>query len=419
MRYIYTFCYTIAIPFILLRLYWRGRKLPGYRKRVLERFSIISKPQQENSIWFHTVSLGEVIAAIPLIKTLQLRYPDTLISITTMTPSGSERVKAVFNDTVYHVYVPYDLPWLINKFLKIVKPKLLIILETELWPNLLACCHRAGLPVFLANARMSARSVERYAKIQPLTRQMLNQITQIAVQTEEEAKRYMRLGMPEKRISVTGSIKFDISVPDDHETKLAALRPLLGIKRPVFLCASTHQGEEELILQMFKIILEKVPNCLLLLVPRHPDRFDEVAELCTKHGFKIARRSKNQVCTEETTIFLGDSIGEMLLYYDLADLAFVGGSLIPVGGHNLLEPAVLGKLAITGPHMHNFVAITELLLKAEAIKQIQEPHELADVVIAFLQDETLCKKMGEQARNVVVKNRGALAKHVELIDAVL
>ena len=276
MRRIYTLFYWLLLPFILFRLLWRSRKAPAYRRRWLERFGIFNSEVKPGSLWVHAVSLGEVIAAVPLINEFRKQYPDEPVTITTMTPTGSERVKAVYGDSVLRVYVPYDIPLLIQKFINKVKPRLLVIIETELWPNLLYVCNKNHLPVLLANARLSERSARNYARVKTITAQMLQNISKIAVQTKAEADRYIGLGLPPDRITVTGSIKFDIRIPQDLEDKAAGLRRLLGIDRRIWVAASTHEGEEEQVLKAYAKIRQHFPNALLILVPRHPERFPAV-----------------------------------------------------------------------------------------------------------------------------------------------
>ncbi len=415
MRRIYSLVFWLLLPFIILRLLWRSRKAPAYRRRMLERLALF-KALQQGGLWVHAVSLGEVIAATPLIKRFQQQYPDAPVTITTMTPTGSQKVIQTFGDTVFHVYLPYDIPSIINRFLNKLRPEVLVIIETELWPNMIHCARKRGIKILLANARLSARSARNYQRIAKITKTMLCQIDCIATQTEIEKQRYVKLGMPSDRVMVTGSIKFDIAPPKDLADKTEALRRMLGPTRDILIAASTHDNEEQQILEIFSKVRQSLPNLLLLLVPRHPDRFNDVIQLCKRQGFNIVLRSENQACSSNTDVFIGNTMGEMMLFYSVCDVAFVGGSLVPVGGHNLLEPAALAKAAITGPHMHNFLEITQMLLNANAIMQINNQDELANAVIKYLNDAELRQRAGEAGRQVVLQNRGALQKQFDLLQ---
>lgn len=416
MRYLYNFFYRLILPVIVLRLFWRSRYSPGYRQRISERLGCIKAPPKPIDLWVHAVSLGEVVAATPLIKAFQNVHPTANVMVTTTTPTGSVQVQKSFGDSVFHVYLPCDLPEIMSRFLKMTQPKLAVIMETELWPNLLFCCRRAGIPILLANARLSGRSAKNYQKIRNLVREMLSHISLVAAQTSKDAERYIALGMEPTKIVVTGSLKFDMAVPKDLEDKAAGMRRRLGERRPIWIAASTHEGEEEFILQAFAKIRESVPDSLLILVPRHPERFPKVAQLCRKAGLQVALRSEDKPCPPNTDVFIGDTTGELLMFYAVSDVAFVGGSLVDIGGHNLLEPAAIGIPSITGPHTHNFTEITRLLLDAEAIYQVNDSTELAVAVVTLFQDNKLRQKMGEIGQAVVARNRGALDKQLKLLE---
>jgi 3-deoxy-D-manno-octulosonic-acid transferase len=415
---LYTFLYRLILPFIILRLLWRSKRAPAYRQRLGERFAFFVKPKLSGGLWLHAVSLGEVIAAIPLIREFKKLYPHEIVVVTTTTPTGSRQVQTTFGEHVFHVYLPYDLPGIILRFLRKIQPRCVVIMETELWPNLLYLCHKNSIPVVLANARLSERSARNYARIKALTKEMLQHITVIATQTTTEAERYIRLGMPPNRVVVTGSIKFDISIPPDLSDRAADVRRLLGNERLIWLAASTHEGEDEQILWAHAQIRSFFPHCLLIIVPRHPERFGLVTQLCKKAGYNVTLRSESKTYDSNTDVFIGDTTGELLLFYSVADLAFVGGSLVPVGGHNLLEPAALAKPAITGPYLHNFVEISQLLLAANAIQQIQDKKQLAVAVLSYLKDAQLRYKTGQAGLQVVLNNRGALAKQMRVITEI-
>lgn len=417
MRYLYTFLFYLALPFVFLRLLWRSLRQPAYRKRMMERLGYYPF-SLEKCIWIHAVSVGETIAAIPLIKILKSRYPNLPMLVTTMTPTGAERVKSVFGETVMHAYLPYDLPGAIKRFINTMHPVVCIIMETELWPNMLAVCHQYKIPVSLLNARLSEKSAKGYQRIAPLTRNMLQQINLIASHGKQDALRFIALGAPESRMNVTGNIKFDIEIPAEIPAKSELLREQLGKDRFIWIAASTHEGEEEMILAAHAKLRAINPDALLMLVPRHPDRFDAIAKL-SGQMFSTVRRSKNESCTANTAVYLGDTMGELLILYGAADVAFVAGSLIPRGGHNMLEPAALGKPILTGEYLFNFAEISELFVIAQAMQKVKDVDALAAQLIFLMQHPDEQRKMGERALQVVAENRGALARQVALVNTLI
>ena len=415
-RYLYTFLFYLILPFLFIRLGWRSLRMPAYRQRLAERIGFYPY-HLEKSIWIHAVSVGEVIAAIPLIKALMNAHPHLPIVVTTMTPTGAERVKTAFGESVIHAYIPYDLPSAMKRFVHHMQPVVCIIMETELWPNLLAVCQQKNIKVCLVNARLSEKSARGYKRIASLSRTMLQSLNLIAAHGKADANRFLDLGAKPDRMIVTGNIKFDISLPLDLESESAKLREILG-NRLIWIAASTHEGEEEIILAAHKKIREQYLQALLILVPRHPNRFDAVAKLA-EQSFVIARRSQPQTVTQETAVYLGDTMGEMLLLYGAADIAFVAGSLIPRGGHNILEPAALSKPILTGVHLFNFLEISELFLSDRALIKVEDADSLSAQIIALAQDMEERERMGARALQVVMANRGALAKQVELVNAVI
>lgn len=417
MHFLYTFLFYLALPFIFMRLIWRSLRQPAYRKRLTERLGFYPF-SLEKCIWIHAVSVGETIAAIPLIKSLKSRYPHLQMLVTTMTPTGAERVKSAFGDTVKHAYLPYDLPSAMKRFIKAMNPVICIIMETELWPNLISVCHQRKIPITLLNARLSEKSAKGYARIAPLTKEMLEQINLIAAHGVKDAIRFIALGAAKDKTIVTGNIKFDIEISPEIPAKSASLREQLGKDRFIWIAASTHEGEEEIILQAHAKLREKNPDALLMLVPRHPDRFDAIAKL-SEQDFATVRRSKNETCTNQTAVYLGDTMGELLVLYGAADVAFVAGSLIPRGGHNMLEPGALGKPILTGEHLFNFAEISELFVSANAMNKVKDADELASQLISLMQHPDEQRKMGERALQVIANNRGALAKQVELASSLV
>lgn len=412
---LYTILFYLLVPFILLRLQWKGMRAPGYRLRWSERFGLFSAFDISESIWIHAVSVGEVMATERLVKMLLQAHPDLPIVITTTTPTGSERVNTLFGDSVLHVYAPYDLPFALRNFIQRTRPKLLVIMETEVWPNMLAVCEQKGMPTILANARLSEKSAASYAKWPRFSSMVLNKIGLIAAQGEVDAKRFVALGMPQERISIIGSVKFDAHLPASLLEQSEVLRREWG-DRPVWVAASTQEGEDEQVLAAHKAILETVPNTLLVLVPRHPERFDRVYNLCKRENLQIVRRSSAEPCSSDVELFLGDSMGELTLFLAAADAAFVGGSLIKHGGQNVLEPAALGKPVVFGTHMYNFAAISELLLEKEAARMVADSEELAEVIQLWLEDASERTRVGENGRQVVQENQGAVDRLLDLIE---
>ncbi len=417
-RSLYTSLSYLSLPIVFLRLYWRGRGDLSYLGRWSERFGFIPILQKPGCLLVHAVSVGEARTAFPLISALRENYPKIPILVTTSTLTGSRQVRAVLGNQVHHFYMPYDLPSSIRRFLKRARPKLVVIMETELWPNLLRECAVSGIPVLVANARLSERSVRGYRHIQCLTTAMLRDVTLITAQSEIDAGRFRSLGAP--RVCVFGNLKYDLVLQNGLQEQGQNLRQeLFGEERLIWIAASTHNGEEKKILQAFSLLCHRWPGLLLFLVPRHPERFDKVATLCKQQGFKLVRRSEQRSCVPSTTVFLGDSMGELLLFYAAADLAFVGGSLVPNGGHNVLEPASLGLPVLFGPHMFNFNEASEQLLVEGAALQVSSVERLSIAVDRLLAAPRLRRILGERGRMVVERNKGALRALLEYIDVLI
>lgn len=419
MRYLYTALFTLLIPAYLLRLYWRGFKAPAYRGRWKERFGFFEGQSSQRGIWVHAVSVGEVLAIAQLVRQLMERFPDLPILITTATPTGAERVQALFGDEVEHRYAPIDLPWVVRRFLRTFRPCLLVLVETEIWPNLICYAKQAGVPTLLANARLSGRSAQRYRRVASLTQEALRNITIIAPQAETDAERFLTLGARPNQIEVTGSIKYDIHLPGSLRERADVMRRDWGGQRPVWLAASTHEGEDEIVLQAHTEIRRQLPDTLLVLVPRHPERFDRVAQQVEEAGFSMVRRSEQHACDIETAVFLGDSMGELTLFMGASDVAFIGGSLVPHGGHNILEAAAQGVAVVFGPHMFNFADISELFLRQQAAVQVDSTSTLFAQVSQWLSDASERSRIGEVGRELVDKNRGALERLTRLAERLL
>jgi 3-deoxy-D-manno-octulosonic-acid transferase len=419
-RTAYNILFTLILPIIVLRLLWRAIKAPAYARRWAERFGFVSAPTGSHPyVWIHAVSVGESIAAAPLIRKLRQEQPQIPIVVTTMTPTGSSQVKALFAEDVQHVYAPYDHPWLVRRFLRAFKPQLLVIMETELWPNIIHYTKLSGAKVIVANARLSERSARGYEKFPKLGKPMLKEIDCIAAQAPNDAHRFARLGVDEARLIITGSVKFEMEIDDSVKDKAVAIGALIDGKRPVLMAASTREGEEAKVLSAFRSCLATLPDLLLILVPRHPERFNDVAKLCVSNGLTVVRRSANERVTELTNVFLGDSMGEMLAYFSNSDVAFVGGSLVDTGCHNVLEPAALGLPILVGPSQFNFQTICEQLEEVDALRTVVDERMLAPAIIELFSDSALREKMGEAGKTLVVENRGALQRSYDLITKML
>lgn len=413
MRWIYSCLLYLILPFLFIRLLWKSRKLSDYRKRFPERLGFYPV-KFEHCLWVHAASVGEALAAIPLIKALQRRFPDLPLLVTTMTPTGASRVKAALGDSVTHVYVSYDFPDAVSRFLSAMNPVVGVIMETELWPNLIAACNQRHIPVCVVNARLSEKSARGYQRVSSITKELLKNINIIAAQGEADAKRFIALGADAARVVVTGNLKFDLPLPDDVLQKGEQLREQLGEDRFIWIAASTHRGEEEKVLATHAALLKKYSNALLILVPRHPDRFDEVSALVSKN-FTSIRRSTHKSSAIDTSVYIGDTMGEMLLFYAASDVAFVGGSFIPQGGHNILEVALLRKPIITGEHMFNFAEMTDLFKSQQAMLQVSDEQALANILIQLADDASQRKSLGDRAYALMQANGGALQKQVDVI----
>jgi 3-deoxy-D-manno-octulosonic-acid transferase len=421
MRLLYSIGYCFALPFILARALWRSRQNKEHINRLSERFGFISVPEEyKNGVVFHAVSVGETVVASYLIKQFQTQFPNIPVIVTTTTVTGSDRVRAIFkNSNIFHVYLPYDIPFAMNKFFDETKPKLLVIFETELWPNLMNSAKNHLVHVMLANGRLSEKSLKGYDKIKYfIEKEVLSHFSALAVQTKEDAERYLTIGANKEKLFVVGNMKFDASGFESQFAAGGQLREQIG-NRPVFIAASTHQGEEDKILSAFSQIKKSYPNCFLIIVPRHPERFECVRNLISDSKYKYVLRSKNEKITADTDVLLADTMGELMMLYAASDIVFVGGSFAPVGGHNMLEPALFGKAIITGPQLYNFSEIAKQMLKGEGMVVVHNESSLADIVIRFLSDENLMKKYGENAKKIVDANRGSVDKHIKLMEQYL
>ncbi|WCE29859.1 lipid IV(A) 3-deoxy-D-manno-octulosonic acid transferase [Vibrio sp. SCSIO 43137] len=417
-RLLYTVLLIIASPLLLFGLYRSKPNKPHFGWRWKEHFGLAPKLETtEPPIWIHAVSVGECIAAKPLIKALKKQNPEQPILITTTTSTGAKEIEKL-GDIIAHRYMPLDFSFAIRFFLKKINPCQLLIIETELWPNTLNEVHRFDIPITIVNARLSEKSYQNYAKIQFLFNEIHPKISKILCQTQVDADRFERLGVPSEKIEITGSIKFDIEVSDNNIKSGLKLREKIGINRPVWIAASTHKGEDEIILNAHKLILKTYPSTLLILVPRHPERFATIHNLCTKNGYKTTQRTDNEIITKDHSVYIGNTMGEMLTLISSSDVCFMGGSLIgnTVGGHNLLEPAALGKPMLIGPSYFNFKDITEQLLKVKSVDIVSNASEISKEIISKFDDKELLALTGDAAKEVVKKNQGAIRNTLIALD---
>ena len=419
LRILYNLATVLLIPFVLLHLFWKGVGNRNYWRRIDERFGRYRGPREIGVIWIHAVSVGEVQAAAPLIRAMLDRESAPRVLVTTTTPTGSDRLRSLFGDEVLHCYAPLDLPWAVYYFFNYWQPRIAIIMETELWPNLFRQCGARRVPLVLASARVSPKSIGRYRALVSLFKDTLSHGVVIAAQTEADAERFRSLGVAAKRTHVTGNIKFDFRLADGIEAQGVALRESQFGSRPVWVAASTHSGEEEVMLDAHAAVRQQYPDALLVLVPRHPERFDGVASLVRNRGFDFVRRSRDEVCTDATEVLLGDTMGELMVFYAAADVAFVGGSIAKIGGHNLLEPAALECPFITGPHTYNALDIADLFHDRGVAPIVHDARELAGAVNALLADAEKRRRYGAVAKQLIDENRGTLGRLLRLLEPLL
>lgn len=418
MRFFYNLLiFLVTIPYTV---YWAVRAVlnQSYRHKFGQRFGF-SYPKLNRTIWIHAVSVGEVVAAAPLIRSLQKKYPDNPLLVTTVTPTGAARVEALFGDSVHHAYIPFEVPLAVNEFFSAVKPVIALIMETEIWPNLYRGCGVRDIPLVLVSARISPKSVDSYRKLLPLFRETLSHGIVIAAQSEADAKRFLSLGASAERTRVTGNIKFDVELSENLAKRGLRFRQETFADRPVWIAASTHEGEERLVLDAHAALMRSHPDLVLILVPRHPQRFVSVRELLEKRSVGFVARTDDRPCDARTSVLLGDTMGEVPLFYAASDVAFVGGSLVPIGGHNLLEPAALGVPIVTGPHVFNAQAIADRFVTQDACRMVNDADQLQTEIQKLLDDSQAAARLGENGRDILEKNRGALLRLMGLIEPLI
>lgn len=418
-RILYAVLTYLLLP--VYALYWlvRGTLNRAYWDRFGQRFGRGFPRIEGGSFWLHAVSVGEVQASIPLVRALAGRFPDTPMLITTVTPTGAARVQSIFGDAVHHCYIPFETPNAVKSFFDAVRPKIALIMETEIWPNLYHECGARQIPLVLVSARISPKSVKSYRKLLPLFRETLSHGIVIAAQSEADAERFRSLGARPERTRVTGNIKFDIEIPADLLARGRELRSRYLGPRPVWIAASTHNKEEEQVLEAHRKVLDQVPEALLILVPRHPERFDSARQLLERQDMKYVSRTSAEKVDSGSSVFLGDTMGEVPLFYAASDVAFVGGTLVPVGGHNLLEPAALALPVVTGPYLFNTQDIADMFVNIGALTRVADADQLAIAVTRLLQDKATAHRLGMLGRDVVQRNRGALDRLLNLLEPLI
>ncbi|MGW8128041.1 MAG: lipid IV(A) 3-deoxy-D-manno-octulosonic acid transferase [Stenotrophomonas sp.] len=414
LRGLYSALLYLLLPITVYHLVWRGFRVREYFKRWDERYASYPQSGRRPCVWLHAVSVGEVNAAAPVVDALRRQRPDIRWVITTITPTGSQRVRALWGDAVDHVYLPYDVPGSAGRFLDHFRPSLALILETELWPNLLFGCRDRRIPVYILNARLSARSLKGYRLLRPLVGRALRTVTCVAAQSSEDARRFVVLGARQEQVCALGNLKFDIHPPDPAPL-LAAFHAHVPAGRVTWIAASTHEGEEQPVMDLHARVLERYPDALLLWAPRHPERFAKVEASVRAQGWRVATRSAEQWPGADTQVFVLNTLGELMPFFACAQVAFVGGSLQAIGGHNLLEPAAMGTAVITGPHLHNFAEISRRMSEAGALSIRDDAAQLGDELLRLLGDAPARQQRVQAGAQLVANGRGALERTLELI----
>lgn len=418
LRGLYSVALYLLAPITVYHLIWRGLRQPAYFLRWQERYAFYGDRPALRTLWVHAVSVGEVNAAVPLVNALRRTRPDLRLLVTTITPTGSERVQALWGGAVEHVYLPYDLPGAVGRFLAHYRPHAALIMETELWPSLLFGCRDHGIPAVILNARLSERSLRGYRVLAPLVARALRTVRTVAAQSHADGERFVRLGADPEQVREVGNLKFDVAVPDNLAGFAAQCRDRSG-PRPVWIAASTHEDEEMAVLAIHRRLRAHFPDLLLLWAPRHPERFRVVADTARAAGWTVSTRSRQQWPNPADAVFVVDTLGELMSFYACADVAFVGGSLQAIGGHNLLEPAATGTAIVTGPHLHNFVEIAQRLQDAGALRVGSDAEAVHDAVAELLADPVERERMTAAGRALVETGRGALARTMELLQPLL
>ncbi|MCZ6641502.1 MAG: lipid IV(A) 3-deoxy-D-manno-octulosonic acid transferase [Gammaproteobacteria bacterium] len=420
LKSLYQVLLVCAVPWVLVRLRWRARKEPEYGKRIRERFGHVPQDVPNGPIWFHTVSAGETIAAASLIRQLTEEFTELPFLVTTMTPTGSAQVRQKLNDCVSHCYAPYDFRWGVKRFFDAVQPRLLVLVETELWPNMIDEASKRNVPVLLVNARLSERSAQGYGRVSSITRHMMSQLHFVACQFPDHAERFIRLGADPSRVDVLGSVKFDVELTADHDERVRHLQATLSLgDRPVWIAGSTHPSEEEVVLAAHRLVHERHPDACLLLVPRHPSRTQTVVRLARQAGFRTGQMSAIDAkhSNPSMDVIVADTMGQLLYLYGLSEVAFIGGSLVPAGGHNPIEAAICAKPLLMGPEVFNFRDVVAAFHDSGALQLVHDAEDLAANVAELFADTAERKRRGEVALQVVADNTGTTHRLLELLRA--
>ncbi len=415
LRGLYSAVLYLLLPITVYHLVWRGFRVREYFRRWDERYASYPDSSCQPRVWLHAVSVGEVNAAAPLVNALRSLRPDIRWVITTITPTGSERVRALWGDALDHVYLPYDVPGSVGRFLNHFQPSLALILETELWPNLLFGCRSRNVPVYILNARLSARSLRGYRLLAPLIRRALRTVTCVAAQSQDDAARFVQLGAAPEQVQALGNLKFDIATPD-VQAFVEHFHLQVPAERPVWIAASTHEGEEQAVVDLHRQLRQQHPGLLLLWAPRHPERFAKVEALAREAGWQVSTRRAQQWPGRGDDVFVVDTLGELMSFYACAQVAFVGGSLQAIGGHNLLEPAAMGTPAVTGPHLHNFAEISRRMLEAGALLVGQDVQSVGGHLQNLLATAPAREEMARAGCSLVSNGRGALKRTIALVE---
>ena len=415
LRGLYSAVLYMLLPVTVYHLVWRGFRVRQYFQRWDERYASYPQARGRPRVWLHAVSVGEVNVAAPVVNALRALRPDIRWVITTITPTGSERVRALWGDALDHVYLPYDVPGSVGRFLQHFRPSLALILETELWPNMLFGCRDRDIPVYVLNARLSARSLRGYRLLRPLIGRALRTVACVAAQSQADAERFIELGARPQQVRALGNLKFDIAVPEHLPEFVAAFGERVAPTRPVWISASTHEGEEAAVIELHRQLRRQWPDLLLLWAPRHPERFAKVEALARDQGWRVATRRQQQWPGAEDDVFVIDTLGELMTFYACAQVAFVGGSLQPIGGHNLLEPAAVGTPSVSGPHLHNFADISRRMREAGAVAICEDAAAVCAALRELLGDAAARARMAEAGCALVANGRGALQRALQLI----
>lgn len=418
-RFFYSLLITILTPLFVVRLFIKGRQSPAYRQRISERFAVLPVFEAPVKIWVHAVSVGETIASKSVVEALIEKYGAEHILMTTTTPTGADTVKRLFKDQIQHRYFPYDLPGVVHAYLKKVNPDILVVIETEIWPNLWHVAKARNIPVMMVNARLSEKATQRYLKLKTLVAETVNKATCIACRNQDDVANFKRIGARDEILQSVGDVKLDLVFDESLRNIAKGLREQWGGDRVVLVAASTHQGEDEKVLDLYAGLVNDIERLLLIIVPRHPERFDGVSDLVVSRGFKVQRRSEDTAFKPTTEVVVGDSMGEMMMWYAAADTVLMGGSLVPTGGHNPIEPIVAGAPVVSGAHIFNFTEAYTMFTFVEAAWVEAEHKSVLQRLKLLLSDQGLRKQAVAQGQSCIEQHRGAVAKNIQLIQQII